>query len=198
MGAGAVVTSGGDGGYHHLIDPSRTWTNNKRLIALNAWIVLLLITSSTNGFDGSMMNGLQSLTQWKDAFNNPTGGKLGLLNAIQVNHPIAFVHFSVLMSRRTSAPLLHTPLRRIFPMALAVVVLFGLGQRSCAWVLRSRQPRRMSACLLVPVSSSASASLLRPTLRPCLSPRLPIHHTAPPSPRSTTPSGTLVISCMLY
>lgn len=31
-----------------------------------------------------MMNGLQSLPQWRSAFNNPSGGKLGLLNAIQV------------------------------------------------------------------------------------------------------------------
>jgi hypothetical protein len=84
MGAGAVVTGGGDGGYHHLLDPNRKWTNNKRLIALNGWIVLLLITSSTNGYDGSMMNGLQTLKQWQSAFNYPTGGKLGLLNAIQV------------------------------------------------------------------------------------------------------------------
>jgi sugar porter (SP) family MFS transporter len=53
------------------------------LVRLNLWILLLLITSSTNGYDGSMMNGLQTLTQWKSAFNNPTGGKLGLLNAIQ-------------------------------------------------------------------------------------------------------------------
>jgi hypothetical protein len=30
------------------------------------------------------MNGLQSLTQWKDYFNNPSKGNLGLLNAIQV------------------------------------------------------------------------------------------------------------------
>ncbi|KAF7964943.1 hypothetical protein HWV62_1464 [Athelia sp. TMB] len=29
------------------------------------------------------MNGLQSLPQWQSAFNYPTGGKLGLLNAIQ-------------------------------------------------------------------------------------------------------------------
>jgi sugar porter (SP) family MFS transporter len=30
-----------------------------------------------------MMNGLQSEPQWKDYFNNPSGGRLGLLNAIQ-------------------------------------------------------------------------------------------------------------------
>lgn len=50
---------------------------------LNAWIFLLLITSSTNGYDGSMMNGLQTLPQWKQAFNDPNGAQLGLLNAIQ-------------------------------------------------------------------------------------------------------------------
>jgi len=83
MGAGAVATSGQTLAYGHLLDPNRRWTNNKRLIILNAWIVLLLITSSTNGYDGSMMNGLQSLTQWKDYFHSPTGSKLGLLNAIQ-------------------------------------------------------------------------------------------------------------------
>ncbi|KAG1731213.1 general substrate transporter [Suillus paluster] len=43
----------------------------------------MLITSCTNGYDGSMMNGLQSLTQWNQAFNYPAGGTLGLLNAIQ-------------------------------------------------------------------------------------------------------------------
>lgn len=54
------------------------------LIALNGWIVLLLITSSTNGYDGSMMNGLQSLPYWDEYFGKPRGSKLGLLNAIQV------------------------------------------------------------------------------------------------------------------
>ncbi|KAF8887527.1 hexose transporter [Infundibulicybe gibba] len=83
MGGGAVASTGNTAAIGHLIDPRRKWYNNRRLISLNAWIVLLLITSSTNGYDGSMMNGLQSLTQWKGYFNNPTGGKLGLLNAIQ-------------------------------------------------------------------------------------------------------------------
>ncbi|KAF9445992.1 general substrate transporter [Macrolepiota fuliginosa MF-IS2] len=82
MGGGPAVVSDG-GGYAHLIDNSRPWWRNSRLIFLNLWIVLLLITSSTNGYDGSMMNGLQSLDQWNAAFGTPTGGKLGLLNAIQ-------------------------------------------------------------------------------------------------------------------
>ena len=50
---------------------------------LNAWIVLLLLTSVANGFDGSTMNGFQSLPQWQNAFNHPGSSMLGLLNAIQ-------------------------------------------------------------------------------------------------------------------
>jgi len=47
------------------------------------WILLLLITSYTNGYDGSMMNGLQILDQWRNAMGDPEGSQLGLLNAIQ-------------------------------------------------------------------------------------------------------------------
>ncbi|KAG7094644.1 hypothetical protein E1B28_005468 [Marasmius oreades] len=82
MAGGAVITAN-ESGFAHLVDPTRKWYNNKRLIILNAWIFLLLITSSTNGYDGSMMNGLQSLDQWKNDFNHPGASMLGLLNAIQ-------------------------------------------------------------------------------------------------------------------
>ncbi|KAG6838933.1 hypothetical protein C0991_007192, partial [Blastosporella zonata] len=83
MGAGPAATASTTAAYAQFVDPNRKWYSNRRILTLNAWIVLLLITSSTNGYDGSMMNGLQSLDQWKGYFNNPTGGKLGLLNAIQ-------------------------------------------------------------------------------------------------------------------
>ncbi|KZT23674.1 hexose transporter [Neolentinus lepideus HHB14362 ss-1] len=83
MVGGAVAVAGTDTHLSRLIDPNRKWYNNRRLLALNGWIALLLITASTNGYDGSMMNGLQSLPQWTSYFNHPTGSRLGLLNAIQ-------------------------------------------------------------------------------------------------------------------
>ncbi|KAG6811658.1 hypothetical protein H0H92_006420 [Tricholoma furcatifolium] len=83
MGGPAATSEGGVAAFAHLVDPNRKWYNNRRLIILHAWLVLMLITSSNNGYDGSMMNGLQSLDQWKIAFNYPTSGRLGLLNAIQ-------------------------------------------------------------------------------------------------------------------
>ncbi|KAF9051359.1 hexose transporter [Panaeolus papilionaceus] len=106
MAGGAATSSGATAAYAHLVDPNRRWFNNKRLIFLNLWILLLLITSSTNGFDGSMMNGLQSLPQWDGYFGHPTGGKLGLLNAIQHIGSLAAYPFSPYMAdglgRRTS------------------------------------------------------------------------------------------------
>ncbi|KAF4622204.1 hypothetical protein D9613_009628 [Agrocybe pediades] len=85
MAGGAAGTTHAPGdvrSYEHLLD-KRPWYKNRRIILLNFWIVILLVTSSTNGYDGSMMNGLQSLPQWQSAFNNPHGGALGLLGAIQ-------------------------------------------------------------------------------------------------------------------
>ena len=65
------------------------------LVIVSCWIMaakdgadlqmFLLITSMSNGYDGSMMNGLQTLENWREFFNNPTGGTLGLFNAIQVS-----------------------------------------------------------------------------------------------------------------
>ncbi|KAF8953989.1 general substrate transporter [Flammula alnicola] len=82
MGAGPAVAAP-TAGYLHLITDTRPWYKNRRIIVLNLWIVLLLITSSTNGYDGSMMNGLQSVDAWETEFNTPRGGTLGLFNAIQ-------------------------------------------------------------------------------------------------------------------
>ncbi|KAJ7719436.1 hexose transporter [Mycena maculata] len=83
MAGGAVAASDRTNACTHLMDPNRKWYNNRRLMALHGWLFLLLITSSTNGYDGSMVNGLQSLTQWESYFHTPTKGKLGLLSAIQ-------------------------------------------------------------------------------------------------------------------
>ncbi|KAF5689687.1 hexose transporter [Fusarium circinatum] len=59
------------------------WLTNKGILKLNAILCLSLISSYATGYDGSMMNGLQSLDTWKAAFNNPDANKLAILNAIQ-------------------------------------------------------------------------------------------------------------------
>jgi MFS family permease len=41
-----------------------------------------ILLQATNGYDGSMMNGLQTLPHWQEYFNHPEGSMLGILNAI--------------------------------------------------------------------------------------------------------------------
>lgn len=52
------------------------------LIKLNAIIISLVMFSSSNGYDGSLMNGLQALPGWHTFMNNPTGAWLGFINAV--------------------------------------------------------------------------------------------------------------------
>ncbi|KAH9883797.1 general substrate transporter [Xylariomycetidae sp. FL2044] len=60
-----------------------SWLSNKGIMKLNLILGLSLISSYATGYDGSMMNGLQSLDNWKAFFNNPGANDLALLNAIQ-------------------------------------------------------------------------------------------------------------------
>ena len=45
MGVGAAVSGHHDAGFLQFVDPNRKWYNNRRLIALNGWIVLLSVLS---------------------------------------------------------------------------------------------------------------------------------------------------------
>lgn len=61
--------------------PRVPWWQRKHLRTLYFYILILIITNTANGFDGSMMNGLQSLSYWQDYFGHPKGSSLGLFNA---------------------------------------------------------------------------------------------------------------------
>ncbi|KAB5588540.1 Lactose permease [Ceratobasidium theobromae] len=69
------------------LDPSLLfeghWWQHTHILMLNILLLVPLATSYANGFDGSMMNGLQSVQQWKEYFGYPTAKDLGLFNAIQ-------------------------------------------------------------------------------------------------------------------
>nr|KAI0009210.1 hexose transporter [Xylariaceae sp. FL0662B] len=59
------------------------WFQQSHLLRLNLLLVIPLLSSSVSGYDGSLMNGLQSLGQWKEYFGFPQGVRLGLINAAQ-------------------------------------------------------------------------------------------------------------------
>ncbi|PYH68538.1 sugar transporter [Aspergillus vadensis CBS 113365] len=85
MGISKADTSSKHAGEDHLaavLPSGPAWYKQPHLVRLNLIILSLVMFSSANGFDGSLMNGLEALDQWKSFMNNPTGAKLGWLNAI--------------------------------------------------------------------------------------------------------------------
>ncbi|KAG9006696.1 hypothetical protein FRB94_014147 [Tulasnella sp. JGI-2019a] len=59
------------------------WYHNRGVVLLNCCLFLAIITSYTNGFDGSMTGGLQLIPQWQDYFHNPEGSTLGFMTSAQ-------------------------------------------------------------------------------------------------------------------
>ncbi|KAH4801924.1 hypothetical protein HBH61_188250 [Parastagonospora nodorum] len=65
---------------HNAEDP-RPWYKQPELRKLYLMMPFLFLGSTTLGYDGSLLNGLQTMPAWKEYFNNPTGSRLGLLGA---------------------------------------------------------------------------------------------------------------------
>ncbi|CCO30295.1 hexose transporter, putative [Rhizoctonia solani AG-1 IB] len=80
--AGPAAVTASEGPGSHLLYQGAWWKHGG-ILSLNLLLVSILLTSSTNGFDGSMMNGLQAVPHWVSFFGKPTGATLGLYNAIQ-------------------------------------------------------------------------------------------------------------------
>ncbi|TIA58889.1 putative hexose transporter [Aureobasidium pullulans] len=64
----------------HTIERVKWWTSGP-MRKLYFLLVVMIMTNTANGFDGSMMNGLQSLSYWQEYFNHPSGSMFGLFNA---------------------------------------------------------------------------------------------------------------------
>lgn len=62
---------------------NKRWFQDAGLRKMYFLLLIDILSSATNGYDGSMMNGLQALTYWKKYFNCPHGSEQGLLKAIQ-------------------------------------------------------------------------------------------------------------------
>ncbi|KAK9455937.1 general substrate transporter [Dipodascopsis uninucleata] len=57
------------------------WWKYTNLRNLNFLMLIPLLSIFSQGFDGSMMNGLQSVSHWQMYFGSPTGATLGIFNA---------------------------------------------------------------------------------------------------------------------
>ncbi|KAJ5733530.1 hypothetical protein N7493_002316 [Penicillium malachiteum] len=78
----------------------RFWFRVPNLLKLNLILLIPLLSSAVAGYDGSLMNSLQSLTEWKDYFGNPTGAVLGVVNAAQSIGSVISLPFIGILSDR--------------------------------------------------------------------------------------------------
>lgn len=61
----------------------KPWYKKRNLIFLNFCIMSLFLLSSSNGYDGSMLNGLLALPPWQEFMKHPTGAWLGFVSGSQ-------------------------------------------------------------------------------------------------------------------
>ncbi|KAL0944840.1 hexose transporter protein (Lactose permease) [Colletotrichum truncatum] len=61
-----------------------SWWRVPHLIRLNMLLLVPFFASYVGGFDGSMLNGIQTVKQWQEDFEHPSGATLGLLVNMQV------------------------------------------------------------------------------------------------------------------
>jgi hypothetical protein len=68
---------------------TKPWYTTPHLAKLNSFLLVVLFSSAGLGFDGSMMNGLQSLETWTSYFNNPSAATLGVINGVLNLGPVS-------------------------------------------------------------------------------------------------------------
>ncbi|ORX46983.1 general substrate transporter [Hesseltinella vesiculosa] len=76
------------------------WWHYPHLLKLNALLLGSVLVQTTTGYDGSLLNGLQSLTQWDSYFGNPTGPRLGTLSSGVTFGMLAIMIFTSWISDR--------------------------------------------------------------------------------------------------
>lgn len=74
--------------------PPVTWWKEPGLRHLYLMMPILFLGSTINGYDGSLLNGLQTMDQWRSYFGYPTGAQLGLFTAIQNVGAVCALPFS--------------------------------------------------------------------------------------------------------
>lgn len=83
MGAKATERQVGQSLATILEDEKRAWYQVPHLLVLNINLTLLCLLSAANGYDYSLMNGLQALVPWQEFLDHPTGAWLGFIAAVQ-------------------------------------------------------------------------------------------------------------------
>ncbi|KXJ90092.1 lactose permease [Microdochium bolleyi] len=114
-----------------LPQDAKPWYFTPHLIKLNIFLLVPLLSSATVGYDGSMMNGLQILPQWKSFFGNPEGALLGIMNAVYPLGKFVILPFLAYISDRWGRKI---PLGVGLIMCIGFAIMQGLAQTIPAFI----------------------------------------------------------------
>ncbi|KAL1864986.1 hypothetical protein VTK73DRAFT_5536 [Phialemonium thermophilum] len=140
------------------------WYRKRHLLLLNLCLLVPCMSSTTNGYDGSLLNGLQSMSQWQDYFGHPMGSRLGSLsNGVIFGQVLAF----------PVAPWLSDHTGRRFPIFIGSVLLVVGAVLQCAtqnyaMFLVSRMIIGFGGLIAVEASPTLISELAYPTHRPII------------------------------
>nr|GAT60736.1 hexose transporterarabidopsis thliana mutm homolog-1 [Mycena chlorophos] len=101
------------------------WWRNRGILLLNLCLILPLLTSTANGLDSSLINGLQILPDWQHFFNFPEGKTLGLINSAQSIGGVVGLPFTPFSSDLLG--------RRATLFLGSIVMLAGVALQIAAW-----------------------------------------------------------------
>lgn len=147
-----------------LPQDGRPWYTKRHLLILNLFMVIPYLSSTTNGYDGSLLNGLQSMSQWQNYFDHPTGSRLGsLANGVIFGQILAF----------PIAPWLCDHTGRRFPIfsgsiLLVIGAVLQCAAQNYAMFLISRMIIGFGGLIAVEASPLLISELAYPTHRPVL------------------------------
>jgi sugar porter (SP) family MFS transporter len=78
----------------------KMWWRYKSLLTLNLLLLGCIASDITNGYDGSMLNGLQIIPSWQNFFHHPKATQLGLItNGTRIGQAAALFVINPLISR---------------------------------------------------------------------------------------------------
>jgi len=139
--------------------PVKSWYSDPALRKLYICLMFVVLTSATNGYDGSMMNGLQTLSYWQEYFNHPTKATLGLLGSIMSVGSIAAIPFvpyaADIFGRRTGI------------VIGCVIMLLGVVLQSISINIKMFLAGRFFIGFGVAIAHGASPLLITELVHPC-------------------------------
>ncbi|KAH9037798.1 general substrate transporter [Lactarius pseudohatsudake] len=100
------------------------WWRHRGVLVLNLYLLIPLLTSCVNGYDSSLINGLQPLQTWQAQFGSPHGEILGIVTSTQMIGGLMGLPFAPRCSDRFG--------RRVAMFAGALLMLAGVGLQAAA------------------------------------------------------------------